>query len=144
MAHTDMNNLLVARPEVPVHSIDEICASGQVHPLNTFLPAIARQPLITEDDPLYRRKWAARGMFQRAMLTACIASRLDGFLCPTVRIPPPSREEVLDSGSALNSTMFPTNTAIAARAWLPAVTMPAGLTDSRTSRRRRDHRQALQ
>jgi amidase len=109
-----MNNFLVTRPEVPVHSIDKVCASGQVHPPNTFLPAIERQPLIAEDDPVKRRKLAARGTFQRAMLKAYIDSGLDGFVSPTVRIPPPSREDVLDSGSA----------------WLPAVSMPAGFTDA--------------
>jgi Asp-tRNA(Asn)/Glu-tRNA(Gln) amidotransferase A subunit family amidase len=127
-SHSDMNRFLEARPDAPLHSIDEVCATGQVHPLNTFLPAIAATPLITDDDPGYLRKVVARGRFQRAMLGAALAGRLDAFVFPTVRIPPPSRAEVLDPSSSLNTTMFPTNTEIAARAALPAVSAPAGFT----------------
>jgi Asp-tRNA(Asn)/Glu-tRNA(Gln) amidotransferase A subunit family amidase len=129
-SHSDMNRFLEGRPDAPLHSIDEVCATGLVPALNTFLPAIASKPLISDDDPVYMRKVLARGRFQRAMLDATLANRLVAFVCPTVQIPPPSRAEVLDPTSHLNTTMFPTNTEIAARSALPAVSAPAGFTAS--------------
>ena len=53
-------------------------------------------------------------------------SGIDAFVYPTVRVPSPTRKE-LDNGRW--ATMeFPTNTLIAAQAWLPAVSVPVGFT----------------
>jgi Asp-tRNA(Asn)/Glu-tRNA(Gln) amidotransferase A subunit family amidase len=128
-AHSDMNEFLAARPDAPVHTIEEVCDSKQIHPLNTFLPAIARQPLRSFDDPGYLRRVAARGTFQNAILNVALANRLDAFVCPSVRIPPPSRKEIFAEGAEATSADFPTNTEIAPRAWLPAISIPAGFTD---------------
>ncbi len=127
-SHSDMNRFLEARPEAPFKSIDEVCASGVVPALNTFLPAIASKPLLREDDPVYMAKVLARGRFQRTMLRTALIHGVNAYVCPTVRIPPPSRAEVLDPTSHLNTTMFPTNTEIAARSGLPALSIPAGFT----------------
>jgi amidase len=128
-AHSDMNEFLAARPDAPVQTIDEVCDKKQIHPLNTFLPAIARQPLRSFDDPGYLRKVVARGTFQNAILNVALANRLDAFVCPSVRIPPPSRKEIFAEGAEAVSADFPTNTEIAPRAWLPAISIPAGFTD---------------
>ncbi len=127
-SHSEMNEFLAARPDAPVHSIDEVCERKQVHPLNNFLPLIARQPLRSFDDPTYLRKVVARGTFQQAVLNVALANRLDAFVCPTVRIPPPSHKEIFEERADSSSAEFPTNTEIAPRAWLPAVSVPAGFT----------------
>lgn len=128
ISHTDMNAFLAARPHAPAHSIDEVCQKHQIHPLNNFLPLIAEQPLRAPDDPAYMKRVLARGDFQRAMLNVAVAKGLHAFLCPSVRIPPPSRKEIFDQGTDQLSADFPTNTEIAPRAWLPAVSVPAGFT----------------
>jgi Asp-tRNA(Asn)/Glu-tRNA(Gln) amidotransferase A subunit family amidase len=128
-AHSDMNEFLAARPDAPVQTIEEVCDRKLIHPLNTFLPAIARQPLRSFDDPGYLRRVVARGTFQNAILNVAMANGLDAFVCPSVRIPPPSRKEIFAEGAEAISADFPTNTEIAPRAWLPAVSIPAGFTD---------------
>jgi Asp-tRNA(Asn)/Glu-tRNA(Gln) amidotransferase A subunit family amidase len=128
-AHSDINEFLAARPEAPMHTIEEVCDAMQVHPLNNFLPAIARQPLRSFEDPDYLRRVVARGTFQQAILNVAMAGGLDGFLCPTVRIPPPSRQEIFAVGEQASSADFPTNTEIAPRSRLPAVSIPAGFTE---------------
>jgi amidase len=128
ISHTDMNAFLAARPHAPAHSIDEVCKNHQIHPLNNFLPLIAEQPLRAPDDPAYMKRVLARGEFQRAMLNVAVANGLHAFVCPSVRIPPPSRQEIFDQGTDQLSADFPTNTEIAPRAWLPAVSVPAGFT----------------
>ncbi len=130
ISHTDINKYLASLPGTPFSTLEELCDQGLVHPLNGFLPEIARQPIRAADDPEYMRRVVARGEFQRAMLNRALEDGLDAFVCPSVRIPPPSRAEIFDpDGDPTLSTDFPTNTEIAPRAWLPAVSVPAGLTE---------------
>jgi amidase len=125
----DINMFLHERPDAPFHSIQELYASGQFHPLISLFREIAEGPDRPEDDPSYYRKVAAREEFQRSILNTFARDDLDVIVYPTVRIPPPLSSDVRDwSANPSSATTFPTNTVIASHASLPAISMPAGFT----------------
>lgn len=122
----DIDGFLESRPGAL--SVDELHGSNRFHPRLDLFEAIATEaPKKAEDDPYYFRGLAAREEFQRAVLGVMAAEGLDALLFPSVRVLPPTREE-LQAGKWTVLT-FPTNTLIAPQANLPAVSVPAGFAE---------------
>lgn len=122
----DINKFLSTRPHSPIRTLQQLYETREYHPKLDLLEACAFGPELPELDPLYHKRLASREIFTRMLLNVMDNSGIDAFVYPTVRVPSPTRKE-LDNGRW--ATMeFPTNTLIAAQAWLPAVSVPVGFT----------------
>ena len=121
----DIDAFLRSRPGAL--SVDELYASKRFHPGLDLFEAISEEaPADPEDDPHYFKGLAAREVLQRTLLNVMASEGLDALLYPSVRILPPTRED-LNAGKWTVLT-FPTNTLIAPQADMPAISVPAGFT----------------
>jgi Asp-tRNA(Asn)/Glu-tRNA(Gln) amidotransferase A subunit family amidase len=116
----DITEFLQARPQLPVHSFQEVYDSKQYHPGLDLIEAIAGDRENPEDDPNYYKGLAARQTFQRAILNIMASHNLDAIIYPTVQVPAPTKADV--HSSRWTTLTFPTNTLIASQADLPATT----------------------
>jgi amidase len=131
IAHSrhDINAFLIARPELPYRSIDAIYADGKFHKNHELIEAIVKNgPLRPEDDPDYYRKVAACQSFQRTLVNLMAEHRLDCICFPTLRILPPTHEDLRNGRWTVLT--YPTNTVIAAQSWLPSICLPAGFSSA--------------
>jgi amidase len=124
----DINNWLASRPDAPVHTVAEIMESGRYHKKLDLLEALAAGP----DDPLndleYFTAYTAREAFMKTVVNLMESNNLDTVVYPTCQVVPPTHEAT-DSGR-WNTLNFPTNTVISSQTWMPAMTVPAGLTEA--------------
>ena len=125
-SRSNINAFLKKRPSAPVHDIREIYSTGQYHPMLDLIEVCAAGPDKPEDDLDYHKSLTARDAFTRMLVNVMGANGLDAFIFPDVRVPPPTHD-MLRSHRWTNNT-YPTNTPIAAHAWMPAMTVPAGFT----------------
>jgi amidase len=122
----EINAYLMARPALPLRSLQQIYEQQAYHPMLDLIEACVMGPEMPEYDPLYYRRLAARELFQRSVLNVMGQASLDALIYPSVQVVPPTREQL---NSRLWTTLtFPTNTLIASQTWMPAVSVPAGLT----------------
>lgn len=123
----DIDAWLGTKPDAPAGSVAEIIASGRYHPKLDLLEALAAGP----DDPLhdldFYAAYTAREEFMKTMVNLMESHELNALVYPTCQVIPPTREDT-DSGR-WNTLNFPTNTVIGSQTWMPATTVPAGLTD---------------
>lgn len=124
-----INSYLMARPELPLRSLQQVIERQAYHPMLDLLEACVYGPEMPEYDPLYFRRLAAREQFARAVLNVMAGARLDALIFPTVQVQPPTRAQLADK--VWTTLTFPTNTLIASQTWLPSVTVPAGFTPQR-------------
>ena len=107
-------------------SVEAIVEAGRYHKMLDLLEGIADGP----SDPLstieYHKALSARGDFMRLVTNIMALGEFDVLVYPTAQVAPPTRADT-DSGewTTLN---FPTNTLIGSQTWMPALTIPAGLT----------------
>jgi len=124
----DINKWLASRPDAPVHTVAEIMESGRYHKKLDLLEALAAGP----DDPLndleYFTAYTAREAFMKTVVNLMESNNLDTVVYPTCQVVPPTHEAT-DSGR-WNTLNFPTNTVISSQTWMPAMTVPAGLTEA--------------
>jgi Asp-tRNA(Asn)/Glu-tRNA(Gln) amidotransferase A subunit family amidase len=123
----DITTFLAARPTAPVRSFDEIYASRVFHPLTDLIRTAAGGPDVAAHAPDYHRMRVRQEEFRRALLHAMAAADVDVLVFPTVQIPPPTRQDLVDL--RWTAETFPTNTVIASQSGLPAMTVPVGMTD---------------
>lgn len=121
-----INSYLMARPELPLRSLQQVIEQRAYHPMLDLLEACAFGPELPEYDPMYFRRLAAREQFARSVLNVMAGARLDALIFPTVQVLPPSRAQLAQK--VWTTLTFPTNTLIASQTWLPSVTVPAGYT----------------
>jgi amidase len=125
---SDLGNFLGARPQAPVSSFMEIYESKQFHPLNDLFHAIADGPESVDGDAEYLQLRLNQEHFRRLLLNLFASARVDFIVCPTVRVIPPTRDELI--AEKYSCLTFPTNTVIGAQTGLPALTIPVGFTDT--------------
>lgn len=122
----DLDAFLADRPGAPLGSIDAIMQAGAYDSRLDLLEALAAGP----QDPLAERAYVeallGREQFAYLLVNLMEAHGLSALVFPTCQVRPPRREDV-DSGR-WNTLNFPTNTVIASQSWLPAISVPAGLT----------------
>lgn len=123
----DINQFLGER-DLPFKSVEAIIEAENYHPFLELLEAIAAGPASPLEDPEFYPKMAEREKFQRTIVNAMAAAGADVLVFPTIQVVPPTRAE-LDAGKWTTLT-FPTNTLIASQSWLPAVSLPAGTTET--------------
>jgi len=129
-SRANINDFMADRPDLPVHTIEDVWRRQQFHPLVRLLEAVSNGPARPEDDPTYFQRLEARASLQRSIVGVALDHRIDAYVCPTVRVPPQLRAKIdVATVEAQMTTGFPTNTEIAAYAGLPAVSVPAGFLD---------------
>ena len=124
----DIDAFLAARPQLPMTRLRDILAAKKYHPKLDFLEALAEGPSDPYADPEYYQRYVAREQFQRLVINAMAQAAARALVFPTARVPAPSRAEL--DGGKWPLLEFPTNTLIAAQTWLPAISVPAGFTDT--------------
>ncbi len=124
----DIDKWLAGKPDAPAHSVHEIIQSRRYHPKLDLLEALAAGP----DDPLndmdFYKAYTAHEDFMKLIVNLMETNKLSALVYPTCQVIPPTREDT-DSG-LWNTLNFPTNTVISSQTWMPAITVPAGLTDT--------------
>lgn len=124
----DMNAFIQARPQLGFSGIDELHATGRFHPKLDLFEGIATGPKTAKDDPQYLDRILAQGEFQRSVLAIMVENELDAIAFPDTKLPAPTHEDVYsDRWTCLT---YPTNTVIASQLYFPAVTVPAGFTET--------------
>jgi amidase len=126
LSRSDIDRFLSRRPDAPVSSFMDIYTSGEFHPLNDLFHGIAGAPEDVEGDAEYLRLRLNQEHFRRLVLGLFAANELDFLVYPTVRVVPPTRDEL--AAQKYSALTFPTNTVIASQAGLPALSIPAGFT----------------
>ncbi len=124
----DFNAFIAERPDAPVRSFDELYETKQYHPGLDLMEAIAGGPSDPEEDPAYFRGLAARQDFRRTILNVMAEHSLDAIAYPDVQLPAPLKSDV--RAGRWTTLTFPTNTLIASQSDLPAVSVPAGVTEA--------------
>ncbi|MBI5615794.1 MAG: amidase [Gammaproteobacteria bacterium] len=122
----DIDRFLESLPDAPVRSVEEIVKSKQYHRMLDLLEGIAEGPADPFADPAYYPAYVARESFMKLVVNLMERHRLAALVYPTVRVPPPTRRDC-DEG-VWGTLTFPTNTLIASQTWMPAMSVPAGLT----------------
>jgi Asp-tRNA(Asn)/Glu-tRNA(Gln) amidotransferase A subunit family amidase len=124
----DMNAFVGARPALGISSMQEIFKTGAYHPKLDLLEGIATGPVTPQDDPVYLERLIAQGTFQRSVISIMAAGGLDAIVFPDVKLTAPTHDDVMSDRWTCIS--YPTNTVIASQLCMPAITIPAGFTES--------------
>jgi len=122
----DINAFLSERPQAGGRTLQEIVEAGLSHPDLDLIDAVMEGPDQPEEDPDYFRRFAAREAFTREAVNVMAANRLGALVYPSVQVPAPT----MDGRKQWTVLTFPTNTLIASQTWMPAMTVPAGFTNS--------------
>ncbi|MCM3631119.1 amidase [Paenibacillus glycanilyticus] len=120
----DINRFLSKRPNAPVKSFKEIYEGQLFHPMNDLFHDINGGPEVPERDASYYRKRVRQEEFRRTILHLMMENGVDFLIYPTVRVLPPTREELY--AQKWTCLTFPTNTVIASQSGLPSMSVPAG------------------
>lgn len=124
---SDITRFLSNLSNAPVQSFAEIYETKRFHPENDLFDAIAEAPVDPSGDTEYLQRRLNQDAFRREVLQVFAASKLDFLVFPTVRVLPPSHQDLADG--RFTCLTFPTNTVVASQAALPAVSVPAGFSD---------------
>ena len=113
----DFNSYLAARPTAPVHSLEEVLASGKFHPivkdqLNTS------QSIDSRDTKEYLEHRLKRDVLRETILKAMADNRVDALAYPTIR----------RKANLIGQAQLGTNCRFAANSGLPAIVVPGGFT----------------
>ncbi len=118
----DLDRFLAELPNAPIPNLRTAYENGHYDKRLDLMDAIMDGPEDPDRDPDYLARFAARHEF--TLLVENEMARFDALAYPSVQVPPPTME-----GRANWTTLtLPTNTLIASQTWLPAITVPAGLT----------------
>ena len=124
----DIDKWLAGKPDAPAHTVDEIIESRRYHPKLDLLEALAAGPNDPLNDLDFYKAYTAHEDFMKLIVNLIESNQLSALVYPTCQVIPPTREDT-DSG-LWNTLNFPTNTVISSQTWMPAITVPAGLTST--------------
>ena len=122
----DLDTFLAEKKHLSPHTtIAAIHAAGLHHGTLDLIDNIATSPSHPHLDPEYHARMDARDAFQKALIGLFATHALDALVFPDVRVAAPTHEDLLaQRWSCLD---FPVNTILASHAWMPAVSVPAGM-----------------
>ena len=113
----DLNAYLAAHPTAPVHSLEEILASGKYHPAmeKTLRDG---QAIETRDTKEYLEHIVKRNILRQAVLKSMADNRVDALAYPTIR----------RKANVIGEAQLGSNCHLSANSGLPAITVPGGFT----------------
>lgn len=100
--------------------------SKQYHPALDLFEDIALGPVTPERDPAFTSRLLARDRLQQAVVSLVAKYDLDALAFPDCQIAAPLLKDVL--AQRWLAGKFPTNTLVASQSLMPAISVPAGLT----------------
>ncbi|KAJ9633875.1 hypothetical protein H2204_006661 [Knufia peltigerae] len=100
--------------------------SKQYHPALDLFEDIALGPVTPERDPTFTSRLLARDRLQQAVVSLVAKYELDALAFPDCQIAAPLLKDVL--AQRWLAGKFPTNTLVASQSLMPAISVPAGLT----------------
>jgi Asp-tRNA(Asn)/Glu-tRNA(Gln) amidotransferase A subunit family amidase len=118
----DLDRFIAELPGAPIPNLRTAYENGQYDRRLDLMDAIMDGPEDPDHDPEYLARFAARHEF--ALLVTNVMAPFDALAYPSVQVPPPT----MDGRADWTTLTLPTNTLIASQTWLPAITVPAGLT----------------
>jgi Asp-tRNA(Asn)/Glu-tRNA(Gln) amidotransferase A subunit family amidase len=118
----DLDRFIAELPGAPIPHLRAAYENGQYDRRLDLMDAIMDGPEDPDHDPDYLARFAARHEF--ALLVTNVMAGRDALAYPSVQVPPPT----MDGRADWTTLTLPTNTLIASQTWLPAITVPAGLT----------------
>jgi amidase len=113
----DFNSYLAAHPTAPVHSLEEVLASGKFHPLVKD-NLTNSQSTESRDTKEYLENKLKRDILRETILKAMADNRADALAYPTIR----------RKANLIGQAQLGTNCGFASRSGLPAIVVPAGFT----------------
>lgn len=130
-SRSDLDSFFTSHPspEISKLRVTDIGASNSFHPALDLLVDIIKGPESPHDsNGDFSRKLQAQADFQHAVLSAMADANVSLLAFPDCRIPAQLNKDVLEPpwGGAAD---FPTNTLLASQAILPAISVPAGITE---------------
>ena len=123
----DLDTFLAEKPHLSPNTISAIHAAGLHHPTLDLIDNIAASPPHPHHDPEYHKRMEARDMFQKTLIGLYATHAIDALVFPDVRIAAPTHADLL--AQRWSCLEFPVNTILASHAWMPAISVPAGVTD---------------
>lgn len=105
----------------------EIYGAKKYHPALDLFEDIALGLGSPQNDPEFTTRLLAREELQRSVVAVMAKHRLDALAFPDCQIPAPLLDDVL--AQRWPAADFPTNTLVSSQSLMPAVTVPAGLTE---------------
>jgi Asp-tRNA(Asn)/Glu-tRNA(Gln) amidotransferase A subunit family amidase len=118
----DLDRFLAELPDAPIPNLRTAYERGQYDKRLDLMDAIMDGPEDPDRDADYLARFAARHEF--TLIVENVMARFDALAYPSVQVPPPT----LQGRADWTTLTLPTNTLIASQTWLPAITVPAGLT----------------
>lgn len=125
-SRSDIDSYLSSTSPPLPYTCEEIIEQKLYHPALDLLEDIASGPVNPADDPLYLDRLEERDRFQLLVVGLMEQHDISAIALPDVKMPAPLQSDV----KRWSSTEFPTNTMIASCLRMPAITVPAGFSDS--------------
>jgi Asp-tRNA(Asn)/Glu-tRNA(Gln) amidotransferase A subunit family amidase len=113
----DLNAYLAAHPSAPVHSLEEVIASGTAHPAVEKLLE-GSQAVESRDTKEYLEHIVKRSTLRDAILRAMADNHVDALAYPTIR----------RKANLIGETQLGTNCQLTSNSGLPAIVIPGGFT----------------
>ena len=126
-SRNDLDSFWAQRPHIKPNSMADIQAAGLHHKGLDLVHLIAASPAHSHQDPEYHLRLEERDKFQKQLIGLLAQHRLDAFVFPDCQIAAPKHHDILKPRWGLMD--FPINTLLASNGWMPAITVPAGLTE---------------
>lgn len=123
---SDLDNFFKNNPQLNL-TVKKIFESKQYHPTLDLFEDIAVGPGSPVNDPIFTKRLLAQGDLQRLVMSTLASHNLDVLAFPDVKLASPLISDVLKQ--RWSGSNFPVNTLLASQAVLPAITVPAGLTE---------------
>ncbi|VUC21019.1 unnamed protein product [Clonostachys rosea] len=125
----DINSFLATKPHLP-QDIADILPEKAERSFLQMICSVAHGPKDPSSDPTYADRLLQRDEFRRKINVLITANNLDALVFPDVQVPPPRISDAAEERFIVNGVEeFPTNTFLASIARLPAISVPAGLTE---------------
>jgi len=113
----DFNAYLLSRPNAPIHSLEEVLASGKYHP-TLQQPLTNSQTIGSRDTKEYLQRIVNRNILREAILKALADNRVDAVAYPTIR----------RKAKLIGEPQQDPNCRLSSQSGLPAITVPGGFT----------------
>jgi Asp-tRNA(Asn)/Glu-tRNA(Gln) amidotransferase A subunit family amidase len=127
-SRSDLDAFFGRNPHLDIKKTTDIYEAKKFHPALDLFEDIALGVGDPRKDPDFAGRLLDREELQRLVVTTLAKHNLDALAFPDVQFAAPLMDDIL--GQRWSAAAFPTNTLIGSQALLPAVSVPAGLTEN--------------
>ncbi len=128
-SRSDLDAWFARHPFLNSTNTKEIYGAKRYHPALDLFEDIALGTGTPQKDPEFTTRLLAREELQRAIISLMAKHQFDALAFPDCQIPAPLLDDVLTQ--RWPAAAFPTNTLVASQSLMPAISVPAGLTEER-------------